>query len=109
LIPAKSRVLDLGAGQQHLRGLLGPDCTYIAADLAGHDQTLRCDLNERPLPDFASLAVTVCVLSGVLEYVNSIPELARWLAGVAPTVIASYECATPVGGQPIFVFRRDTA
>lgn len=98
LIPAGSRVLDLGAGQQYLRELLGPTCEYRAADLTGDDRTIQCDLNARPLPDFASFGPDVCVLSGVLEYVDNVPEVARWLAITAPTVIASYVCAKPAHG-----------
>ena len=105
LIPTNSRVLDLGAGQQYLRGLLEGSCEYIAADLTGDDRTIECDLNVRPLPDFTSLGADVCVLSGVLEYVANVPELTRWLAITAPTVIASYVCAKPAHGFRAIVQR----
>lgn len=91
LVPVNSVVLEFGAGQQNLKQWLPPGCRYLPSDLVLRTpETLVCDLNARPLPDLSAHGASVTVLSGVLEYVFRIDEVASWLARTAPTCIVSY-------------------
>jgi hypothetical protein len=91
MLPAGSVVLEFGAGDQSLKRHLPEGSRYLPSDLVQRTQeTIVCDLNLRPLPDFSSLGATTTVLSGVLEYVHRVDEVALWLATVAPMCLVSY-------------------
>lgn len=99
LIPAGSRVAELGAGSRMLEKYLDPSCTYLPCDLVSRGpDSLAFDLNRRPLPELG--VVDVVVLAGVLEYIRSVPSLFEWLGGQAKQVIASYGCAKSRPGSP---------
>jgi hypothetical protein len=93
LIPAKSRVLDFGAGRRQLSFFIDPSCTYLASDFMDRGAgTIIIDLNTRPLPNLANLHIDVAVFAGVIEYVQRIDTLAKWLSNNVSTCIVSYGC-----------------
>jgi len=96
LVPPGSHVLEFGAGRRTLEKYLPPGCRYVPSDLVSRGpDTFVCDLNRRPLPDLAGLAVDTAVFGGVLEYVRDLPELVNWLSAYIDRCVASYECAQP--------------
>jgi hypothetical protein len=73
MIPAGSRVLDIGAGRQQLRGFLDPSSFYVGSDVVARDAAmLVIDLNARPLPTLRQFRFDVAVLAGVIEYVSQV-------------------------------------
>lgn len=98
LIPNSSRVIEFGAGSRKLEKYLDPTCTYVPSDLVDRGPgTIILDLNKRPLPDLGSLAVTVAVFVGVLEYLSDLQLVAHWLSGQVAFCVVSYTCAKPSG------------
>ncbi len=90
LIPGGASVIEFGVGRLTLPKHLRPACVYQPVDLVARTpDTIVFDLNQIPYPtlprhyDFA-------VFSGVLEYVEDLPALFRWLPSVADNVIFSY-------------------
>lgn len=82
-------VLELGAGRQVLRKQIPVGCTYQPSDMVDRGNgTIVCDLNIRPLPDFASF--DVAVLSGVLEYLRAPLEVLGLLSVRCRTFVISY-------------------
>lgn len=93
MIPAGSRVLEFGAARLVLKRHLADGCVYTPSDLvARSEDTLVCDLNRRPLPDFGSQ--DFLVFSGVLEYIFDLEALVRDLAPRTANFLVSYEPAT---------------
>jgi methyltransferase family protein len=94
LIPAGSTVIEFGAGRRATETFLKPGCKYVPSDLVSRgDDTIICDLNQRPLPDLRSLQLDAAVFGGVLEYIQDLPSLLAWLAPSVTLCVASYECA----------------
>jgi hypothetical protein len=82
-----SRLIDVGAGRQVLRGLVKSG-NYTPVDIVKRtEDTLVCDLNAGIFP---SLSGDALIASGVLEYVYDLGPALKWFASVAPTVIFSY-------------------
>jgi len=93
LVPAKSRVIDFGAGRRQLSRFIDPSCTYLASDFVDRGAgTLIIDLNVRPLPNLSLMNIDVAVFAGVLEYVNRVGSLVRWVSANVTTCIVSYGC-----------------
>jgi hypothetical protein len=91
-IPARSRVVEFGAGRGQLRRYLPSGCTYVPSDLTARlPGTIVCDLNDRPLPDLRHLGADVAVFSGVLEYVVDLSTVATWLSQQTSAIVASYD------------------
>ncbi len=89
LIPANFSVLEFGAGRMVLRKWLPPGCIYTPSDLVDRGEgTIVCDLNFGNLPTFNTH--DIAVFSGVLEYVNDIPQLAIHLSKSVCSILASY-------------------
>lgn len=89
LIPDGSSVVEFGAARLVLPRYLGQTCTYQPVDLVKRsDDTLVFDLNG-PLPALPR-RYDYAVFSGVLEYVEDIDRVMRWLPGVANQIIFSY-------------------
>ena len=89
LIPANFSVLEFGAGRMVLKKWLPPGCTYTPTDLVDRGEgTIVCDLNSGNLPTFKTH--DIAVFSGVLEYVNDIPQLAIHLSKSVCSILASY-------------------
>lgn len=89
LIEDNSFVLEFGAGRQILREYLPGNCRYIPSDIVDRgNETIVCDLNGDSLPNFP--ICDVAVFSGVLEYVNDVPNLVDYLKQYVGTIIASY-------------------
>ena len=90
-ISAGSRVIDVGAGSQVVRGLLPEGCDYVPVDLVSRSpDTVVCDLNRDALP---GLTADWLVASGVVEYVFDVDRLLGWMASAAPRIVLSYETA----------------
>jgi hypothetical protein len=98
LIPPGSHVIEFGAGRRQLERWLPAGCSYTPSDIVDRGPgTLLCDLNRRPLPTLDRQApFQIAVFSGVLEYVVDLPSVLTWLAPQFDSVIASYNCASPV-------------
>lgn len=92
----ESTVLEFGAGRQILRQRLPSTTTYFPSDITARSpDTIVCDLNRAPLPDFP--AVDCAVFSGVLEYVNDVPGLLNHLRPFAAKIVCSYVYRTQSG------------
>jgi hypothetical protein len=95
-VPNEGRIIEFGAGRCRLPHYLKPGCTYFASDIVPRTaDTIICDLNRRPLPDFSHLSLDVAVFAGVLEYVGDLPEVVRWLATQVTTCVVSYDAVDP--------------
>jgi hypothetical protein len=69
MIPAYSKVLDIGAGAMDLERVLPTGCEYQPCDLVSRDErTIVCDLNRGEFPDAAQ--PDVITMLGVLEYIK---------------------------------------
>jgi len=93
MIPPGTRVIEFGCGRRVLERHLPQGCRYVPSDIVqrGPD-TIVCDLNASRLPDLRHLHLNVAIFSGVLEYVEDVGMVARWLAGIGiQTCIASYD------------------
>jgi hypothetical protein len=89
MIAPGSSVLEFGAGSLRLPSYLPAGCAYTPSDLVARSpNTLVCDLNARPLPEFASYDVVV--FSGVLEYLTDCGEVVRHAGRFCQQMIASY-------------------
>lgn len=90
MVPAGSSVIEFGAGRLVLPKYLKGGCSYQPVDLvARSDETIAFDLNASSYPELPQ-HYDFAVFSGVLEYVNDIPRLFRWLTEVADNVVFSY-------------------
>ena len=97
LIPAGSRVLDVGAGAMVLKDHLPERCLYTPADLVARSpDTLVWDLNSNDWPDLPG--ADVVFLSGVLEYVVDLERLLHRLYRGSTFIVASY-ALYPGGGR----------
>lgn len=93
LINPGEKVIEFGAGRMTLKKLLPADCVYIPSDITDRgNNTLVCDLNRRPLPDFPQ--VDCAVFGGVLEYVNEPASIIKKLKGSTKRIICSYVCSS---------------
>jgi hypothetical protein len=91
-VPARATVLELGAGSCRLRKHLEPSCNYIPSDIVNRgDDTVLCDLNQRPLPDLRYLHANVAVFTGVLEYIGDTEAVAAWLSQLVALCVVSYD------------------
>jgi hypothetical protein len=89
LIPAGSRILDVGAGAMVLKDHLPERCLYTPADLVARSaETVVLDLNGPELPRLP--ATDVVFLSGVLEYVVDLDRLLKHLYESTTFIVASY-------------------
>jgi hypothetical protein len=71
------------------RTLLPDSCAYVASDLTPHGpDTVIYDLNAAPLARLEGF--DVALLSGVLEYVHSLPQVAGFFASCFSVVVCSY-------------------
>jgi hypothetical protein len=105
-VPPGSRVIEFGAGRRQLERYLDPSCTYVPSDLVDRGPgTIVCDLNQRPLPDLASVHPDVAVFGGVLEYIADTKSLIAWLAPVVTRCVASYAYVDPNAGLSERVLR----
>lgn len=89
MIPACSRVLDLGCGAMDLERALPPGCVYLPADLVRRDErTLVCDFNAGEFPD--GVEADAVTLLGVLEYIQAPLDLLRKVRGLGRPLVCSY-------------------
>jgi hypothetical protein len=94
LIPANSRVLDLGCGRMALRQYLRPGCSYRGCDLVARDaETVVCDFNGGDFPQQAAAEADIVSMLGVLEYIVDVEAFFTQLKRTPCTVLMSY-CVT---------------
>lgn len=96
LIPANSRVLDIGAGAMALGSVLAPGCTYQPADVV--ERRPGCfvaDLNRREFPPGTYDWVTFL---GVLEYIHDISWPLARAREAAPGMVVTY--CSDIGADP---------
>jgi hypothetical protein len=92
LIEPGASVLEFGAGRRRLQAFLPENCTYTPSDIVDRGGgTIVCDLNSDRLPRLPQH--DVAVFSGVLEYVNDVPQLIAQLSPYCKVIIASYAAA----------------
>ncbi len=85
-------VCEIGCGpHQQLRLLLAPNAKYFPADLVKWtEDTEQCDLNSGLFPVDSLRKSVLCVLLGVLEYVNDISSTITRLAASCPNILLTY-------------------
>jgi hypothetical protein len=94
LIPAGSRVLDLGCGRMMLRGFLPAGCSYQGCDIVARDpDTIVCDFNAGQFPHDAAQQADVISMLGVLEYIVDADGFFAQLRQSPCKVVMSY-CVT---------------
>ncbi len=99
LIPAGSRVLDLGCGAMELERHLPPTCTYRPADVVARDPRTRIvDLNAGTPAEELFASIDVVVMLGVWEYLYRPDETFVALARAGVTTVCSY-CVTDITGD----------
>ena len=88
-IPQGASVLDFGAGEQDLRGLL-PGSRYVPVDTVKTTPDTRlCDFNAGKWPQIRE-KFDVVVVAGVLEYANDPTKVLRRLKGYGATILLCY-------------------
>jgi FkbM family methyltransferase len=90
-IPARSRILDLGAGLMSMALLLKAGSTYTPVDIIRYaDATVLADLNDGQFPK----GEWDCALTlELLEYIHDVPSLLARIRNVAGRLIFTYRCA----------------
>lgn len=91
LIPAGSRVLDIGCGAMSLEGHLPFGCAYVPCDVVQRDpRTIVVDINEDEVPQRAVSDVDWVVMLGVLERLDKPGEALATLGRLGKPIICSY-------------------
>lgn len=82
-------LIEFGCGLQHLKSYLRKDIKYTPSDIVDRGGCVVCDLN-LGIPELDQYDTVF--LSGVMEYVNSIPQLAEDITSQKSikTIIMSY-------------------
>jgi hypothetical protein len=89
-IPAGSRVLDLGAGAQSLKGHL-KHCAYTPADVTRRTpDTLDFDMEADIYPFDPDGEWDVAVMAGVLEYATDPSNVLDAITFLTPVLLLSY-------------------
>ncbi len=93
LVPAGSRVLELGCGAMTLERHLPFGCSYQPCDVVARDErTIVTDLNAHGIPA-AAAACDLIVMLGVWEYLFKPAEIFAALARAGRPILCSY-CPT---------------
>ncbi len=88
-ISENTKIIEFGAGRLVLKDFIPESCEYTPSDIVDRGQgTIVLDLNKSPLPVFQNY--DYAVFSGVLEYVNNVPELISHLSEYIDTFVLSY-------------------
>jgi hypothetical protein len=94
LVPAGSRVLELGCGAMTLEQHLPFGCSYQPSDIVARDaRTLVVDLNTDGIPGNAAAACDLVVMLGLWEYLYRPAEIFADLARAGRPILCSY-CPT---------------
>jgi hypothetical protein len=91
LIPAGSRVIDVGAGSQSLKMHLGEACDYQPCDLIqSSPDCLLCDFNRNVYP-VVQCQYDYVIVSGVLEYIEQPREFIGRIVRYGHFTLLSYK------------------
>lgn len=91
LIPAGSRVLDIGCGAMALERHLPFGAAYQPCDIVARDQrTIVADLNTQDIPRTAIGAADLIVMLGVWEYLYKPNEVFTAFASTGKPIVCSY-------------------
>ncbi len=94
LVPAGSRVLELGCGAMTLERHLPFGCSYQPCDVVARDErTIVVDLNADGVPEAALAACDLVAMLGVWEYLFEPGEILQALARARRPILCSY-CPT---------------
>lgn len=94
LVPAGSRVLELGCGAMTLERSLPFGCAYQPCDVVARDErTIVADLNTDGVPEAALAAADLVVMLGLWEYLFKPGEIFAALARTGRPILCSY-CPT---------------
>jgi len=94
VVPAGSRVLDLGCGAMTLERSLPFGCAYQPCDVVARDErTIVVDLNTDGVPEAAVAACDLVVMLGLWEYLFKPGEVFAALARTGRPILCSY-CPT---------------
>jgi len=94
LVPAGSRVLELGCGAMTLERSLPFGCSYQPCDVVARDErTIVTDLNTHGVPEAALAACDLVVMLGLWEYLFKPGEVLAALARAGRPILCSY-CPT---------------
>jgi len=94
LVPAGSRVLELGCGAMTLEQHLPFGCSYQPCDVVARDErTIVVDLNTHGVPATAVAACDLVVMLGLWEYLFKPAEIFAALARAGRPILCSY-CPT---------------
>jgi len=98
LIEPGTSVIEFGAGRLVLKNFLPASCSYTPSDLVDRGSgTIVCDLNSDTLPQLQSY--DTAVFSGVLEYINDLPELILFISSHVNSILASYAVTNTFKGN----------
>lgn len=91
-IPRKVSVLDIGAGDKHIKKLISKDCHYTALDcvddLSG--ETIVLDFNKTDARELIVGQFDYGVCSGVLEYISDPLNLLTFVLNNCQNVVLTY-------------------
>lgn len=93
-------VMDLGAGNMHLRGFLDGETKYIPVDYKKTaDDTVICDFNKEAFPDIKADAI---VASGILEYMDCPFVFLDKICSSCSKLIISYKGKEKYHDMPLY-------
>lgn len=89
-VPEHSSVLDIGAGNQHLKTLIPETCSYQPVDCVPGDNVIVIDFNKENASDVILGSYDIAVCSGVLEYIRDAEAFFKFVFNNTRMVIFTY-------------------
>lgn len=91
MILPQMAVLDIGAGNMNLKGLIDPSCVYQPMDcIDEHKEVIVYDFNSNTIPPSFDVQYDFIICSGVLEYISNIPQFLATIKKWGNEAIISY-------------------